>query len=172
MTATASSYGSMTAPGCRMMVGLADGLLNGVDAAKAGTKPDGVDCNTPTFVLGHLAVYPDMILQMLGEPHETNEQYQNWFKHGVECQDDPDNTIYPPLSEVLARFKSRSEAAIAALEKADDELLASVNPNENMRERLPTIGAMATFLLSAHVAFHLGQLSTWRRCMGLGSAMG
>jgi len=172
MTTQTATFGQIAAPGARMMVGLADGLIAGVDASKAGTKPEGVDCNTPVFVLGHLAVYPDMILQILGNPEaEVNERYETLFKHGVECNDDPNNEIYPPLAEVLERFKTRSELAIKAMEEADDDVLAQQNPNENMRERLPTVGAMVMFLVSAHTAFHLGQLSTWRRCMGLGSAM-
>jgi hypothetical protein len=34
----------------------------------------------------------------------------------------------------------------------------------------PTIGGAVNFLLVGHVQMHLGQVSTWRRVMGLGSA--
>ena len=35
------------------------------------------------------------------------------------------------------------------------------------RELFPTIGAVVAFYLAGHVLNHLGQLSTWRRCIGL-----
>jgi hypothetical protein len=35
----------------------------------------------------------------------------------------------------------------------------------------PTIGAVANFLLSAHHMMHLGQVSAWRRAVGLGSVL-
>jgi len=172
MTTKTASFGQFAAPGARMIVGLADAMLAGVDPAKAGTKPEGVDCVTPVFIIGHLAIYPEFVLQFLGRDEaDVDEKYEALFKHGVECHDDPNNEKYPPLSDVVERFKARSELAIKALEEADDELLARENPMENMREKLPTIGAMCMFLLAAHTAFHIGQLSTWRRCMGLGPAM-
>jgi len=173
MTTATSSFGQMVAPGSRMLLMLAEGLLKDIKPEDFGKKPEGVDCNTPAFIFGHLAIYPEMLLPMLGKADEAdvNEQYEAFFKHGVDCQDDPDCTIYPPQAEIVERFMTRMNAAIDALENASDDLVSQVNPNENMREKLPTVGVMCDFLLNAHVGFHLGQLSTWRRCMGLGSAM-
>lgn len=173
MTTAATSYGAMFAPGARLMVSLADGLLKDVTPEMFARKPEGVDCNTPAFCLGHLAIYPEMILEMLGEGDKAQdaERYKELFDHGKECEDDADASKYPPMDEVLERFKSRHEAAISAIERASDETLAKENPSEGMRDRFPTVGGMCGFLLSAHVSFHLGQMSTWRRCMGLGSAM-
>jgi hypothetical protein len=34
----------------------------------------------------------------------------------------------------------------------------------------PCIGAAFNFLLSGHVMVHMGQVSAWRRCMGLPAA--
>jgi hypothetical protein len=35
------------------------------------------------------------------------------------------------------------------------------------REMFPTLGAVVAFYLGGHVMNHLGQLSAWRRCLGL-----
>ena len=35
------------------------------------------------------------------------------------------------------------------------------------RELFPTLGAVVAFYLAGHVMNHLGQLSAWRRCIGL-----
>ena len=44
------------------------------------------------------------------------------------------------------------------------------NPMEGLRSRCATVGEVANFMLVMHTSFHLGQMSTWRRCMGLGPA--
>ena len=48
-------------------------------------------------------------------------------------------------------------------------ILAQENPIEGFRSRAPTIGDAANFLMNSHAMFHLGQLSAWRRAMGLAS---
>ena len=54
----------------------------------------------------------------------------------------------------------------------DDETFLKPNPNEGrMKELFPTIGAAVTFYLGGHVQMHLGQISAWRRAMGLTAAM-
>jgi hypothetical protein len=40
-----------------------------------------------------------------------------------------------------------------------------------MSEMLPTLGAAMMFMCGSHLQMHLGQVSSWRRAMGLGSAM-
>jgi hypothetical protein len=34
---------------------------------------------------------------------------------------------------------------------------------------MPTVGAAVNFMLGGHLQMHLGQVSAWRRAMGLGS---
>lgn len=159
--------------------GLAEALANGIDASNASHKPsmDGkvVDCNHPTFIFGHLAIYPQMIMNALGaEPGGAGvpESYSELFMHGVECQHDPEGTIYPSFDEVRARFKETHSAVREFLATLDDESLGkAITSDDRLREVFGTCDAMALFMLHDHYMFHLGQLSTWRRCMGLGSAM-
>jgi hypothetical protein len=40
-----------------------------------------------------------------------------------------------------------------------------------MKEMFPHKGGLITFLCIGHMQMHLGQISAWRRIMGLGSAM-
>ena len=42
-------------------------------------------------------------------------------------------------------------------------------PNQEFRQIMPTIGDGLGYLLVAHEANHLGQLSAWRRAMGMPS---
>lgn len=164
---------SALVPGGRLALGYSEVLLKDVQAADFARFPKGIHTNHPAFVYGHLAVYPDRVLEMIGRPDlaAPDQAYVDLFSAGKECVDDASGTIYPAMEAIVARFKSRHETALAALAETTDEVLARVNPNEKMRDRFPTLGAMATFLFSGHMMIHLGQVSAWRRIMGLGSAM-
>ncbi len=158
--------------------GLAEALAGGIDAGIASHKPtmDGkvVDCNHPTFIYGHLAIYPQMIMNAVGaEPGEAAvpESYQELFMHGVACHHDPDGTIYPSFDEVRSNFVKAHDAVRTHLATLDDETLHQAISNEQLRNAFGTCDGMALFMLHDHYMFHLGQLSTWRRCFGLGSVM-
>ena len=155
--------------------GLGAGLLKDIDAAKAARKPEGIDCNHPVFVYGHLAIYPQMIMKMLGqEPGDTvvPASYKDLFMHGIECKDDVDGSIYPSLDEVVEHCTRSYAALIAFAKEADDELLVKdIEDNEGFREAFGTNGGMILFLIHDHPMFPFGQVSTWRRAMGLKSAM-
>jgi hypothetical protein len=162
--------------------GLAEALANGIDHAQACTMPtiDGniVNCNHPTFILGHLAIYPQKIMSALGaEPGDAAvpASYSELFEAGVDCKNDPENSIYPPFAEVLEHFQRAHKTAHDHLASLDDATIMSPiggEGNERAAEFFGTSDAMALFMLHDHYMFHLGQLSTWRRCFGLGHAMG
>ena len=58
----------------------------------------------------------------------------------------------------------------ALIEQAEDEVFQQQNPNEAMREKFATIGAMHGFYVGGHFMMHMGQMSAWRRMAGLGPA--
>ncbi len=172
-TATTNSASSLV-PMAKIALRYAQAVCNGIEADRFGRKPDGVDCNTPAWCMGHLSTYPDRVLELIGRSDlaKSDERYQALFKDGTASPDDPDGSHYPAKDEIMARFIERTEAAIEALGATDDEALSRQNPVEGrFREMCPTVGAAAGFLLGGHTMMHLGQISTWRRCMGLGSAM-
>jgi hypothetical protein len=164
-------------PGLR----LADALFRDVDASLFARLPHGengapVPCNHPAFVFGHLSLYPTYMLQKLDIPLESAgipEGFDALFAAGADCRDDPEGTIYPPKERVQGHFQQAHETLLQALPELDDEALDAPNPNQDLRERLglQTVGELVHFQLAGHMMFHLGQVSTWRRCMGLPSAM-
>jgi hypothetical protein len=128
--------------------------------------------NHPAFCYGHLAIYPDKVLAMLGMEDKAapKDGYEDLFKAGVECV--PQDGRYPEKDEIMAYYLDRHRALSAALPGADPERLAAVNPAEGrFREMCPTIGSAVNFLAVGHHMMHLGQVSSWRRTVGLGSAM-
>jgi hypothetical protein len=159
--------------------GLAKGLTDGITQDIASCMPtnDGTVINTnhATFIFGHLSIYPQMIMTALSaEPGDAAvpESYTELFMHGVECKHDPDSTIYPPLQEVLAHFNRAHTAVREHIASLDDESLSKpITHDERMAAAFEDCDKMALFMLHDHYMFHLGQLSTWRRCFGLGSVM-
>lgn len=174
MTTTVNAYAASIVPIARMTMGYAKAISEGIPAELFGRLPKGVACNTPAWVIGHLCLYQENLLEMIGrgELAQHDEQYKTLFANGTPSPDDPDGTYYPAKDTLLGRYLQRTEVAIAELGMADESVLMRQNPIEGrFREMLPTVGAAAGFLLTAHSMMHLGQVSTWRRCMGLGSAM-
>jgi len=170
--------GEILAAGAKPGMLSAPRMLNGVTQANYArlARPGGqvVQTNHAAFVLGHLALYPAKVLARLELPPGPAEHPAEWvglFEAGAECRDDAEGKLYPALEMLTARFTAGYEAAVQAVAKADDAKLLAPNLVEGRsREMFPTIGAVVGFYLIGHVMNHLGQLSAWRRCMGLGAA--
>jgi hypothetical protein len=133
-----------------------------------------VKSNHPAFVFGHLSMYPLQVITHLGKPTDSVKPpagYEPLFKNGVECRDDPDGMIYPKMEQIVSFYLSSYETAINELEAADDATLTKANPMEGrMSELFPLMGGMLAFYISGHQTSHLGQVSAWRRMMGLPAA--
>ncbi len=139
-------------------------------------RPGGVtiQSNHPAWVFGHLALYPVRVLAALDRPVGPGAyppKYEALFKNGVECLDDADGGIYPSMAELTGHFFESYKAAVAAIRSAPDEAFVRPNPAEGrMRELFPTIGAALNFYVGSHVQNHLGQVSAWRRAVGMPAA--
>lgn len=170
---------SVIVAGAERMMGLSEALLKGVDAERFArfTAPGGqpVNANHPAFIYGHLALYPAYVLTAAGEDAAaaaTPASFGDLFSKGVDCVDDPEGTIYPAMDEVVGVFNTTHRAVIERVKSWPDSKMAEKHTIEGpMSEAFPTVGHVAGFMLLAHTMMHLGQMSTWRRCEGLGSAM-
>lgn len=167
------SIASVIIPGGQMALRFSELLLNGITPETFARKPEGIDTNSPAFCYGHLAIYPEMILEAIDRKDLAIDQadFVELFGAGKDCRDDPDGTIYPPMESILARFRDRHAVAMEAIASTPDNVMQHENPRERMRPMLPTVGAALGFYLTGHMFTHLGQVSAWRRCMGLPSAM-
>lgn len=159
-------------------LGYAEKLFEGINPATAAAKPrfgdTVIDTNTPVFVLGHLAIYPVRIGGFYGIDSSHLAAPAEWtelFAAGKPCLDDPKGTIYPKLDVVRSAFFKNMRGIIELISNVDDALLLKETPDEKMRASFPTLGTATNFLLNNHVMMHGGQVSAWRRCMGLPSAL-
>jgi hypothetical protein len=171
------TIGPMIAASARLGLGYAERLLKDVTPeqfpryAKIGDTL--IESNHPAFIYGHLSLYPSRVIEQAGgDPAEflPSSQFEQLFSKDARCVDDPDGSIYPPMDEVTSALLRGYQAAVETLEKAADEVFQAENPNEAMRERFPTKGAALGFYVGGHFMLHMGQMSAWRRAMGMGPA--
>lgn len=166
-------------PGALQAIKYAERLLQGLTVppiaqVKLSERPvvGGVPVaiNHPTFTLGHLAIYPALMAELLHVPSkvvEVPENYPTLFKIGTPCVDDPEGSVYPALSELAEHFFKGMHYIIGVLPTISEEVLAEPLQDQGRRERFGSVGPFVAYLLTAHPMTHLGQLSAWRRCVGL-----
>jgi hypothetical protein len=134
-----------------------------------------VDANHPAFVYGHLATYPAKMAELIGRdraPFAVPASYAELFEAGKECRDDPERRIYPSMEEITGNYFRAYSTLLETLRTLRDDELFVPNPREGrMKEMFPQTAGMVLFMLTSHVMMHMGQVSTWRRCFGLGPVM-
>lgn len=162
---------------CTRSRGFAQRVLKDVKPEQFARKPvvGGVtiDTNHPSFVFGHLALYPLKVAMIIGKDSAAlaaPPAFTELYKNGAPCLDDPKGGIYPAMETVVTAFFKAYDGVLPMVASVPDELFARETPDAHYREFLPTIGQAAVFLLNNHMMMHLGQISAWRRCMGLGPA--
>jgi hypothetical protein len=169
--------GPMIAASARLGLGYAERLLKDVPpeqfARFARIGETVIESNHPAFIYGHLSLYaPRIIEQLGGDPGAIMppSNFESLFSQAATCVDDPDGSIYPPMAEVTSILLDGYRAVVDALEQADDAAFTAENPIERMRDKFPTKGAMHAFYVGGHFMLHMGQMSAWRRAIGLGPA--
>lgn len=123
--------------------------------------------NHPAWILGHLAFSADLAVSRLGGEKVLPTAWVPRYGPGSTVS--AIRSDYPSKDELLQAVEQRFEKARQLGQVATPEQLAvpSASANPAMKAALPTMRESIAFLLTAHLAVHLGQLSTWRRMIGL-----
>lgn len=129
------------------------------------TRQPMLGVNHPAWILGHLAFSAEMIVVRLGGDKFLPANWTDLFKPGSSPR--AVRGEYPGKDELLQALDDSFARARAAVAGASAETLATATPNPRMREGLPTLRESAAFVLTGHLGVHLGQLSSWRRMMGM-----
>ena len=122
------------------------------------------DVNTPSWLLGHLALCTDYALGILGQELKLTKEWSVNFGPGSKPL--PGKRPFPSKQELWDAYAAGHEAVLAASHDFAPELLSKPNPVEFLVEVLPTSGDLLAHLMTTHEAGHLGHLSNWRRQMG------
>jgi hypothetical protein len=115
---------------------------------------------TAGWLLGHLTITGDFARKLCGLPPIAPKEWRLLFAPGTVPSRDPDS--YPPMKALIDTFRAVYSDLAANAPTASPEVLELANPFEPARAAFPTAGAFATYLLTGHLGYHLGQLSLWR----------
>ncbi len=142
-------------------------LCAGIHDDQLTAQPPGAP-NHPAWTLGHLFLLDAYIADLL-TPEESPRLDQRWADAygpaSVPRAENPDNQT---RADYLARLDTVRAAVIGAVAGLDDDGLCAPLPDASRRDEFPTVAHLLQYALW-HEAFHAGQLSAWRKAMGLAS---
>ena len=121
--------------------------------------------NHPAWILGHLAVTGEGSVEKLGGQKTLPTAWADLFRPGSK----PSNVrgLYPSKDTLMQAFEKTYERLRERIAAATAEQLSRPTTNERAKRTLPTLREQLAFVLTGHVAIHLGQLSAWRRMIDL-----
>ena len=140
---TTTHIASAMVPGFERTIGLAHALIDGIAADRFARCPDGhPTMNHPAFLIGHLSIYPDRALHLMGHPDlaSPRDAYSELFDPRARNRDDADDSIYPPMDEIVAYFTERHDAIAKVLASVSDEVMTGQMPDPGFRATLPDDG--------------------------------
>ena len=130
--------------------------------------------NHPAFTLGHLVTGTVNLIEDLGGKADIPDGWNELFlrKGPGDPRLPSDQTeLYPAKEKLLKEFERQHDKLKEYLLATEDHKL-----DEKIEWRfdsyMPTVMDVVLFMCTIHEAMHLGQLSAWRRAMGLPSALG
>jgi hypothetical protein len=127
-------------------------------------QPGGI-MNHPAWVIGHLTFTCQMLGGVIGIPEWLPDYWANRF--GTGSVPVPDVSFYETKQNALKILRDAQVRLTQAVEQLDDARLNALFPDESYLEVFPTIRHALTQVLVGHTANHVGQLSVWRRALGL-----
>ena len=126
---------------------------------------EGRAMNHPAWTLAHLTLYNEVIAKML-----RRISFEDPKEHpfGMKSSPQSDPKVYQPRAMAIDSYKRTHDDAERALVECDPSAFTEAVPLERWRSVHPKVADMTVMLMVKHESMHLGQLSAWRRAMGLG----
>jgi hypothetical protein len=156
---------SATLGQCRHLLKSAERILDGLDDSHRAIEPQ-PGTKTAGWLVGHLAVTGDFARRLYGRPPICPVEWRTAFNPG--SQPSGDVNAYPPMATLAATFREVYTDLTTAASETDPASLTTENPFAPARVAFPTAGEFLAYLMTGHLAYHLGQLAAWRAAAGLG----
>ena len=122
--------------------------------------------NHPAWILGHLTLPRFWCKDRLGLQVTVPQDWVDKFNMGSTPV--ADVSRYPAKAELLAALEETHRVMEAGLRGMTEEQLMAP-ADERIRHVFPHVGDGLVGLVTTHESFHIGQLSAWRRAMGMKS---
>jgi uncharacterized damage-inducible protein DinB len=147
-----------------LMYGLLQKLLHEVDETRF-QHPLIDGGNSPAWILAHLAVVNDYVLKNFGEARVVPAEWHKRFRPGASPKDDP--SPLPSKAELWEALETGRRRIYEAALKVDPEKMNQPQTSDFFKDTpVKTLGDVVGHLLTTHFAFHIGQISAWRRLEG------
>jgi hypothetical protein len=140
-------------------------LVDDVPDELFSKQPPGVP-NHPAWVIGHLVYSFQAIGGEMGLKAWLPSEWEQNFGTGSIPNDN--RAAYPSKSFLLAALADGQRRITEQLAALGEQGLQKPLPDESHRPLFPTIGHAVLHILTAHAANHVGQITVWRRAIGLG----
>jgi hypothetical protein len=122
--------------------------------------------NHPAWVLSHLNVYlPIMECLIRGESFADPKGH----RFGMTSKPESEASVYAPKEVLVEEFVQGHQRVIELLKNSDDSVFAKPVTLERWKPTMPVVGIVLPYLMLNHENCHLGQVSAWRRVLGLPS---
>jgi len=138
--------------------------VSDVAAADMVAQPNGIK-NHPAWVIGHLTNACQMLGGVIGVPQRLPDDWDSRF--GTGSVPVADAGRYESKAEALAILDDAQARFTQAVEQLSDSQLNEPFPDASYAEVFSSIRHALTQVLVGHTANHIGQVSVWRRAMGL-----
>ena len=145
-------------------------------------QPSGI-ANHPAWTIGHLVFIAQAIGGVAGIEPWLDEDWAKQFGPGSTPGSEPpasaggqfakQSESLPAAfgsslrSDLLNELDTAQAKLTAAINALTDEQLDAPFPDPSYADVFPTVRHAVTQVLLGHTAFHIGQLSVWRRAMSL-----
>jgi hypothetical protein len=87
----------------------------------------------------------------------------------MQSKPESDTSRYPKKAEIVDAYVSGHEQVLTQLNSATDQIFELDVQLPRWKEIMPKVGIALPYLMLLHENQHLGQISAWRRAMGLPS---
>lgn len=149
---------------CRFLMREMEKIVSDLSDAHRALQPR-PGAKTAGWLIGHIAVTGDFGRRLCGRTPLCPKEWRALFNPG--SQPSANAEAYPSM-ELLCRTAQGVYIDLCdAVANADPASLAIENPYAPARADMPTADIFVRYLMSGHLAYHLGQLTEWRGAAGL-----
>lgn len=147
------------------LLSLAEPILSELDDSHRALEPM-AGAKTAGWLVGHLAVSGDFARDWCGRRPLCPALWRTAFAPGSQPSLQPGD--YAPMAMLVTTFFAVYRDLCAAVLTAPPAVLVAPNPYGPARKDFPTVRDFVAYLMTAHLGYHLGQLTGWRAAAGLG----
>ena len=144
---------------CRYHLKSADKILVHLDDSHLALEPQ-PGTKTAGWLIGHLAITGDFARRLCGSSNPLcPREWRAAFSPGT--QPSRNQADYPRMAVLRDTFQSVYSDLCLVSANADPALLNVPNPYEPARGDFATAGDFVEYIMTGHLAYHIGQLSGW-----------